>query len=89
MPRQTPFSAKGVYRWVRHPLHFFVLLMIWSSPDFTADRILFNLLWSAWIIMGTLLEERDLIDEFGDQYREYQKKAPMLIPVRFPDSTAL
>jgi hypothetical protein len=35
--------------------------MIWSSPDISADRLLFNLLWTVWIFVGTLLEEMDLI----------------------------
>jgi len=83
-PRQTPFTARGAYRWVRHPLYLFALLMIWSSPDLTADRLLFNLLWTLWIATGAVFEERDLVDEFGDEYREYQQKVPMLIPVKFP-----
>lgn len=84
VPRKTPFSVRGAYRWVRHPLYLFALLMIWSSPDLTADRLLFNFLWTAWIVFGAVFEERDLLEEFGDEYREYQKKVPMLIPVGFP-----
>jgi protein-S-isoprenylcysteine O-methyltransferase Ste14 len=83
-PRKTPFAVKGAYRWVRHPFYFFSLLMIWSFPDLTADRLLFNLLWTGWIVAGAFFEERDLVDEFGDLYRKYQKEVPMLIPVRFP-----
>lgn len=83
-PRQTHFIARGAYRWVRHPLYLFGLLMIWSSPDLTADRMLFNILWTLWIVTGAIFEERDLVDEFGDEYREYQQKVPMLIPVRYP-----
>jgi protein-S-isoprenylcysteine O-methyltransferase Ste14 len=67
---------------VRHPLYFFVLLMIWSYPTLTADRALFNVLWTVWIFTGSVLEERDLVAEFGDRYREYQRNVPMLIPNR-------
>ncbi len=28
------------------PLYYFIVLMIWSCPDMTADRLLFNLLWT-------------------------------------------
>jgi protein-S-isoprenylcysteine O-methyltransferase Ste14 len=69
---------------VRHPLYFFSLIMFWSCPGLTADRLLFNLMWTTWIIAGTVLEERDLLREFGDGYREYQKKVPMLIPYKLP-----
>ncbi len=75
-------AVRGPYRWVRHPLYFFVLVMIWSQPYLTVDRLLFNALWSLWIVFGAVLEERDLVAEFGDGYRVYQSKVPMLIPRR-------
>ncbi|UCE61419.1 MAG: isoprenylcysteine carboxylmethyltransferase family protein [Phycisphaerales bacterium] len=75
-----PFTLRGPYRWVRHPLYSFSLLMIWACPDLTADRLLFNVLWTVWIIVGTVLEERDLVSAFGETYRDYQGKVPMLIP---------
>ena len=81
-PRQMPFTVSGPYLWVRHPLYFFVLLMIWSCPALTMDRLLFNVLWTIWIIVGAFLEERDLVADFGDRYIEYRKKVPMLIPYK-------
>jgi methanethiol S-methyltransferase len=77
-----PFVVRGPYRWVRHPLYLCVLMLIWASPVLTADRLLFNVLWTAWIVVGTILEEADLLDDFGDVYRDYQRKVPMLIPWR-------
>ncbi len=80
-PQEKPyFKAKGPYLYVRHPLYFFTLILIWSPPSMTVDRALFNLLWTIWIIIGTILEERDLLMVFGDTYRQYQKKIPMLVP---------
>ena len=81
-PKETPLTINGPYRWVRHPLYLFVLLMIWSCPDLTFDRLLFNVLWTVWIYIGALLEERDLVADFGEAYREYKRKVPMLIPWR-------
>lgn len=79
-PLAQRFLVKGPYLWVRHPLYFFVLLLVWSFPDLSADRLLFNILWTAWIYVGTLLEEKDLVADFGDDYRRYQRNVPMLIP---------
>lgn len=81
-PKSMPLTIQGPYKLVRHPLYLFSLLMIWSSPDLSADRLLFNLLWTIWIIIGTLLEERDLVHEFGVEYQKYQKEIPMLIPLK-------
>jgi protein-S-isoprenylcysteine O-methyltransferase Ste14 len=79
-PQPMPFTIRGPYRWVRHPLYLFCLLMIWSCPNLTVDRLLYNVMWTGWVILGTLLEERDLIACFGEAYHKYQKKVPMLIP---------
>lgn len=79
----TPLiTDRGPYRWIRHPLYLSSLLMIWSNPDLTFDRLLFNLMFTAWVIMAILLEEQRLISEFGQAYRNYQKSVPMLIPIR-------
>jgi protein-S-isoprenylcysteine O-methyltransferase Ste14 len=72
--------AQGPYRYVRHPLYLFMLLLIWSAPRLSTDQLLFDVLWTAWIVVGTKLEERDLLADFGQTYRQYQKSVPMLIP---------
>ena len=79
-----PFVIRGPYRWIRHPLYFFMLVLIWSCPRFSADRLLFNTLWTAWVVVGTVLEERDLVADFGEAYSNYQDEVPMLIPWRVP-----
>ncbi|UCD74831.1 MAG: isoprenylcysteine carboxylmethyltransferase family protein [Phycisphaerales bacterium] len=80
-PSSIPFTVRGPYRWVRHPLYLFMLLLIWSCPYVTADRLLFNITWTIWVVIGSVLEERDLIAEFGDTYRAYRRETPMLIPL--------
>lgn len=87
-PFESSFTVSGPYRWVRHPLYFFTFLMIWSFPDITTDRLLFNFLWSGWIVVGAHLEEKDLIERFGNQYRTYQQQVPMLIPKRIKPYSA-
>jgi protein-S-isoprenylcysteine O-methyltransferase Ste14 len=80
-PTPMPLTVAGPYRWIRHPLYLFMILMIWSCPDLTRDRLLFDLLWTVWIVIGSYFEENDLIVEFGEAYREYQKKVTMLVPL--------
>ena len=75
-----PLVTRGPYRYVRHPLYLFMLVLIWSTPRLSTDQLLFNLLWTGWIVLGTKLEERDLLADFGQTYREYQLTVPMLIP---------
>src|SRR5664280_130968 len=76
--------AKGPYRWARHPLYLFLIFLIWACPVLTLDRLIFNIMWTFWIVIGTYLEDRDLHREFGSQYLEYSSRVPMLIPYRIP-----
>jgi protein-S-isoprenylcysteine O-methyltransferase Ste14 len=79
-----PLTIRGPYRWVRHPVYTLVLVMIWSCPELSADRLLLNVTWTAWVVVGARLEERDMVADFGDAYRAYQCSVPMLIPWRRP-----
>lgn len=79
-PPPSRLVVRGAYQWMRHPLMFFMLVFMWSNPVVTADRAVFNVLWTAWLVLGSFFEERDLVAEFGGQYRAYQRVVPMLLP---------
>jgi len=85
--RMAPFSVDGPFRWVRHPLYACILALLWIRPEMMADGLVLSVLWSAWIVAGTMLEERDLVADFGDVYRRYQRQVPMLVPWRGPART--
>jgi protein-S-isoprenylcysteine O-methyltransferase Ste14 len=74
------FRTPLLYRWVRHPLYFGMLLAFWSAPTMSASHGLFSALLSVYILIGVRHEERDLVRIFGDEYRRYQAAVPMLIP---------
>ena len=83
---RTPF----LYKVVRHPMQFGVLLAFWAAPTMTAGRLLFALGMTAYILIGLRFEERDLVRRFGERYRAYQATTPMLVPglrLRKPLST--
>lgn len=77
-----PFVVRGPYGFVRHPVYFFIIVLLWASPDMSASRLTVAVLWSAWIVVGARLEERDLTTEFGDTYRQYRRQVPFLFPWR-------
>lgn len=79
-PGMQQAVIKGPYLLVRHPLYFFSIVLLWSVPGYTADRLLMNILWTIWIVTATFFEERDLVSDFGQTYKEYQASVPMLIP---------
>lgn len=82
--QSLPLTIRGPYRWLRHPLYFLALVMMWSCPDVSVDRLAFNVMWTAWTVFATRWEERDLVADYGDAYRIYQRAVPMLLPYRRP-----
>jgi len=77
---QLQFRITLFYKYVRHPLYFGMLLGMWATPNMTVTHLVFALGISAYVVIGTLFEEKDLVDEFGDTYKAYQAKKPMLVP---------
>jgi protein-S-isoprenylcysteine O-methyltransferase Ste14 len=59
------------------------LVGIWATPDLTVGRLLFAGAFTAYILIGLYFEERALLRSFGDRYREYRTRVPMLVPIRF------
>jgi len=69
----------GLLGLIRHPLYFGVLLFIWCQT-FRFTDIIVNMVLTIYIFIGTRLEEKKLIMEFGEPYIKYQHQVPMLIP---------
>ncbi|MEO0883751.1 MAG: methanethiol S-methyltransferase [Pseudomonadota bacterium] len=74
---RTPF----LYRIVRHPMQLGVTVAVFATPHMTLGHLLFASAMTLYIIIGLHFEERALVREFGDAYRDYQRRVPMLLPV--------
>jgi methanethiol S-methyltransferase len=72
----------GVLSIMRHPWYLASLLLIWAR-ELDLSTILVNVILSLYLMVGIYLEEKKLIRAFGEKYRAYQKRVPMLIPYKW------
>jgi len=74
------FEVRGILARVRHPYYTAGILFLLAYGDVTASNLILKAVGIAYFIVGAFLEEKKLVAEFGEQYREYQRRVPMFIP---------
>lgn len=80
-----PLQTGGVYRLVRHPLYLFSLLALWPVTVMTSAYLGFCIGATLYFVIGSIIEERRMVEYYGDAYRAYRARVPWLIPfVRLP-----
>ena len=84
------FRVSGLYRIVRHPIQVGFLIAFWATPTMTVGHLYCALITTAYIFFAVkALEERDLVRELGDKYRNYMSQVSGFVPLsKYREPTA-
>lgn len=74
------FLVRSLYRYTRHPLYLGFLMAFWCAPTMTLSRLALAGGFTLFILIAVRLEERDLVRAHGEQYENYRRRVPMILP---------
>ena len=74
------FQTPGLYRYMRHPMMLGFFFAFWAIPEMTVGHLVFSIATTGYILIALQLEEHDLLQAFGEKYRQYRQRVPMFIP---------
>lgn len=80
-----PFITTGCYSVVRHPLYLLGIIFMLLNPVITTRWLTFTLVTVPYLLFGAYIEERRMLNRWGDRYRQYQNQVPFLLPSRQRD----
>ena len=75
-------NTKGILGIMRHPWYSGGIMIIWAR-ELDLSVVVTNVILTGYFIVGAFLEERKLLVEFPETYKEYQKKVSMFFPYRW------
>ena len=78
--RNPPFRSDGILGVIRHPWYTGTILFLVFSLPVTDVNWVWRVVFLLYTIIGTELEERKLLVEIGDQYRDYRRNVPRFFP---------
>jgi len=83
-------EISGILSLTRHPWYLAAIIFIWIDyREMYFSTLIVNIILTIYLVIGTVLEERKLIIELGDNYQDYRERVSMLFPVKWISSKLL
>lgn len=70
----------GMFAFMRHPIYFFSLVAIWLIPVMSLNMFTLFICFTIYFWVGSIFEERKLVAEFGEEYKQHQSNVPRIVP---------
>jgi len=67
-------DTHGPYAFVRHPIYFGWLLLVWFAPEMNGTRLVFAAVSTLYLAVAIPFEERELVKSFGSTYTDYRRR---------------
>lgn len=83
LDEHSELIVSGPFKFVRHPVYFFTILFLGLRPVMDLFYLAFFICLILYFYIGSIYEEKKLVDRFGVKYQEYQQKIPRIFPIKF------
>ncbi len=82
LDEKTTLNIRGPYKYVRHPIYFFSILFLISRPTMDLFYLISIISAIVYFYVGSIYEERKLVEEYGELYTQYQSFVPRILPLK-------
>ncbi len=72
--------TRGLFRRCRQPIYLGFLLVLWTAPVWSYDRLLLVFAWTPYCVLAPHLKEQRFLRFYGAAFASYRATVPYLIP---------
>lgn len=82
LDEKSELRIEGPYKYSRHPIYFFSILFLLMRPVMGLTYLIIVVIFVVYFYIGSVFEEKRLVEKFGDDYVNYQKSVPRILPIK-------
>ena len=82
LDENSTLRIEGPYKYSRHPIYFFSIVFLVMRPVMSLSYFIIVVIFVVYFYIGSVFEEKRLVEKFGEAYMKYQKSVPRIIPIK-------